>query len=35
LPLLVAAGLFIRSFQRLTHVDLGFDPGHVVQIKKL
>ncbi len=35
LPLLVAAGLFIRSFQRLARIDLGFDPGNVVQIKSL
>lgn len=35
LPVLVAAGLFIRSLQRLTNLDLGFDPTNVVQIKSL
>jgi predicted permease len=35
LPLLVAAGLFIHSFQKLASVDLGFDPDNVVQIKSL
>ena len=33
LPLLVVAGLFIRSFQRLSSVDLGFDAQKVVQVK--
>ncbi len=30
LMLLVGAGLLIRSFDKLTHVDLGFDPSHVL-----
>ncbi|HLY40746.1 MAG TPA: ABC transporter permease [Terracidiphilus sp.] len=28
--LLAAAGLFLRSLRNLTHVDLGFDPQHVL-----
>jgi putative ABC transport system permease protein len=28
--LLVGAGLLIRSFEKLTRVDLGFDPSHVL-----
>ena len=30
LMLLIGAGLLIRSFDKLTHVDLGFDPSHVL-----
>jgi len=30
LMLLVGAGLLLKSFARLQHVDLGFDPEHVV-----
>jgi putative ABC transport system permease protein len=30
LMLLTAAGLLLRSFDRLVHVDAGFDPRHVV-----
>jgi len=30
LMLLVGAGLLIRSFDKLTRVDLGFDPSHVL-----
>jgi putative ABC transport system permease protein len=32
LVLLVAAGLFIKSFSRLRSVDPGFDPSHVVSL---
>jgi len=32
LMLLVAAGLFLRSFQRAEHMDLGFDPDHVLAV---
>ena len=31
--LLVGAGLMIRSFSRLTAIDLGFDPGQVVAMQ--
>jgi hypothetical protein len=30
LVLLIGAGLFLRSFGRLTHVPLGFDSGRVL-----
>jgi predicted permease len=32
LMLLIAAGLFVRSLDRARHVDLGFDPGHVLAV---
>ena len=32
LVLLIGAGLMIRSFWRLTHVDLGFDPKNVLVV---
>ena len=32
LILLVVAGLFVRSFQKATELDLGFDPRHVLNI---
>jgi predicted permease len=32
LMLLIAAGLFVRSFQRAEHMDLGFDPDHVLAV---
>jgi putative ABC transport system permease protein len=32
LALVVAAGLFVRSFERLSHVPLGFDPDRVLVI---
>jgi predicted permease len=32
---LFAAGLFIRSFQKLTSVSLGFEPNGVVQIRSI
>ena len=32
LILLVAAGLFVRSFQKATQIELGFDPRHVLNI---
>ena len=35
LPVLFVAGLFIRSFQKLTRVELGFEPKHVVQVKSI
>jgi predicted permease len=35
LPLLFVACLFIRSFQNLARVDLGFVPTNVVQIKSI
>jgi putative ABC transport system permease protein len=34
LMLLVGAGLMIRSFWRLTHVTLGFDPRNVLVVQK-
>jgi predicted permease len=30
IPLLIGAGLLVRSFFVLTHVDLGFDPTHLI-----
>jgi macrolide transport system ATP-binding/permease protein len=33
LVLLVVAGLFVRNLQRAQHVDLGFDPGHVLTVR--
>ena len=33
LVLLVVAGLFIRSLQRGHHVDVGFDPRHIVTVR--
>jgi len=35
LPLMVAAGLFIRSFQNATGLDLGFSPDGVVQLRSV
>jgi len=35
LPLLVAAVLFIRSFQNATRLDLGFNPDSVVQVRSV
>lgn len=35
LPLLFAAGLFVRSFQKLASVSLGFEPNGVVQIRSI
>ncbi len=32
LMLLIIAGLFVRSLQMAQHVDLGFDPGHVLNL---
>jgi macrolide transport system ATP-binding/permease protein len=32
LTLLIVAGLFIRSLQRAEHLDLGFDPNHVLNV---
>ena len=34
LILLIGAGLMIKSFWRLTHVDLGFDPRNVLVVEK-
>ncbi|OHB63202.1 MAG: hypothetical protein A2Y77_07760 [Planctomycetes bacterium RBG_13_62_9] len=34
LILLIGAGLMIKSFWRLTHVDLGFDPKNVLVVDK-
>ena len=31
--LLVAAGLFVRSLERVQHTDLGFDPQHVLNVR--
>lgn len=31
--LLVAAGLFVRSLERVQHTDLGFDPQHVLDAR--
>jgi predicted permease len=30
--LLVGAGLFLQTLRNLTHVDVGFDPDHLVQV---
>jgi len=32
LTLLIVAGLFVRSLQRAESMDLGFDPGHVLNV---
>src|SRR5262245_31765167 len=32
MALVVAAGLFVRSFERLSHVPLGFDPDRVLVV---
>ena len=32
LMLLIVAGLFVRSLERAEHMDLGFDPGHVLNV---
>lgn len=32
LTLLIAAGLFVRSFNRAEHMDLGFNPDHVLAV---
>jgi predicted permease len=33
LVLLIVAGLFVRSLQRAQRMDLGFDPGHVLNVR--
>jgi predicted permease len=33
LPLLVIAGLFVHSLQRLGSVDLGYEPSHLLQLQ--
>ncbi|HLJ44780.1 MAG TPA: ABC transporter permease [Bryobacteraceae bacterium] len=32
LTLLIVAGLFVRSLQMVQHVDLGFDPSHILNV---
>jgi len=32
LTLLIVAGLFVRSLERAEHMDLGFDPDHVLNV---
>jgi len=32
LMLLIVAGLFVRSLESAEHMDLGFDPGHVLNV---
>ena len=32
LMLLIVAGLFVRSLENVQHYDLGFDPGHVLNL---
>ncbi|HEX8766655.1 MAG TPA: ABC transporter permease, partial [Candidatus Acidoferrum sp.] len=32
LMLLIVAGLFVRSLENVQHYDLGFDPGHVLDL---
>ncbi len=33
LVLLIVAGLLVRGLQRVQHMDLGFDPGHVLNVR--